>query len=98
VLVGTSRTDHREFIIEAGTNRISPENGWRSFFTIEKHGESRVKSELFFLATTFEDPEEAINAALVQARGKIDKKVCASAHDENPRRLRILIDSPSRDA
>jgi catechol 2,3-dioxygenase-like lactoylglutathione lyase family enzyme len=40
-----------EFNIEVGTNEMAP-NWWQSFFTIEKHGDSGGKSELFFLEPT----------------------------------------------
>ena len=81
------RKDYREFIIEAGTNEMA-HNRWQSFFTIEKHGDSGGKSELFFLEPTHKDPEEAINAALVQARRRIDKKLSTSAQKEERNRER----------
>jgi hypothetical protein len=48
---GEVRKGYREFIIEAGINEMAP-NRWHSFFTIEKHGDSDDKSELFFLEPT----------------------------------------------
>ena len=84
---GTVRSGYKEFIIEAGSNEMAPNNRWQSFFTIERHGDSSSgKPELFFLEPTYKDPEEAINAALVQARKKIDKKLSASTHGEGRHR------------
>ena len=79
---GEVRKGYREFIIEAGSSETAHNHQWQSFFTIERHEDRVGKSELFFLEPTYEDPEEAINAALAHARRRIDKKLSASAHDK----------------
>lgn len=70
-----ARRTFKEFIIEAGAGELGHNFGWNSFFTIETNDTATAKPEVTFLESNFECPEEAINAALAEARRRIDQHV-----------------------
>ena len=60
-----------EFIIEAGAQGEG-DGRWRAFFRIERHGAASKALKRVFLERRFGSPETAIQAALLEARKKIN--------------------------
>ena len=75
--VTKSRRARPKFIIEAGAQGEGNAT-WRSFFRIEQHGTARRASKRIFLDREFISPEVAIQAALVEARRKIEEDLASS--------------------
>ncbi|HEX4165175.1 MAG TPA: hypothetical protein VGI45_30185 [Terracidiphilus sp.] len=76
-----ARQSYKEFIIEAGTSELEHNFGWNSFFAIENNDIPNGRPKVNFLEVTFKCPEQAINAALVEARRRIDQQLQEAARD-----------------
>lgn len=61
----------KPFIIEAGAGELDHNLGWRSFFRLVSNDRASVESEVTFLKVNFKCPEEAIRAALAEARVRL---------------------------
>jgi hypothetical protein len=76
-----ARQSYKEFIIEAGTSELEHNLGWNSFFAVENNDVPNGRPKVHFLEVTFKCPEQAINAALVEARRRIDQQLQEAARD-----------------
>jgi hypothetical protein len=71
-MTGNTREDYRGFIIHAHVHEIRNDFGWNSGFQLERNRGAGADAQVWHLPSTYDTSEDAIQAAILQGRKKVD--------------------------